>query len=233
MNTAQPLARLGAVAFFVGAVLLIASTAMHPLDSDPADAPAAFAEYAADPNYVWTHIGQFAGFFGLGMGMVAFSATFEPGRAAAWARIGSAGAVASIAMAAALQAVDGVALKGMVDRWAAATGEARTPAFEAAFALRQIEIGLASFLSVLFGQTLVAFGVAVLQSDCHPVWLGAVGLLNGLGMSAAGAAQASMGFSGLAMTFSMLSNSVFLVWAILVGIRMWMSAVRPSDSKAE
>ena len=116
MNTAQPLARLGAVAFFVGAVLLISSTAMHPLDSDPANAPAAFAEYAADPHYVWTHIGQFAGFFGLGMGMVAFAATFEPGRAAAWARIGSAGAVASIAMAAALQAVDGVALKGMVDR---------------------------------------------------------------------------------------------------------------------
>jgi hypothetical protein len=52
-------------------------------------------------------------------------------------------------------------------------------------------------------------------------------------MSAAGAAQASMGFSGLAMTFSMLSNSVFLVWVILVGIHMWTSVVRPIDSKAE
>jgi hypothetical protein len=78
VNNAQPLARLGAVAFFIGAVLLIASTAMHPLDSDPADAPAAFAEYAADPHYVWTHIGQFAGFFGLGMVALKFTGDISP-----------------------------------------------------------------------------------------------------------------------------------------------------------
>ena len=48
MSTAQHLARLGAAAAFVGAVLLIVSTALHPLGSDPGDAPAAFAEYAAD-----------------------------------------------------------------------------------------------------------------------------------------------------------------------------------------
>ncbi len=91
MSTAQHLARLGAAAAFVGAVLLIVSTALHPLDSDPGDAPAAFAEYAADPHYVWSHLGQFVGFSGLAAGMVAFAATFEPGRAAAWARVGSAG----------------------------------------------------------------------------------------------------------------------------------------------
>jgi hypothetical protein len=221
MTTAQPLARFGAVAFFVGAVLLIASTALHPLDSDPSDAPAAFAEYAADSVYVWSHLGQFAGFIGLGIGMVAFAATLEPGWAAAWGWIGAAGAVASIAMAAALQAVDGVALKATVDRWAAANGEVRLLAFEAALALRQVEIGLASFLSVLSGLTLVAFGFAVLQSARYPIWLGAIGLFDGLGMSAAGAAQASMGFSGLAMTLTMLSSSVFLVWAIFVGILMW------------
>ncbi len=92
------------------------STFLHPLGSDPGDAPAAFAEYAADANYVWSHLGQFLGFFGLAIGLVAFAATFEPGRAAAWARMGSAGAVASMAVAAAFQAVDGVALKATVDR---------------------------------------------------------------------------------------------------------------------
>ena len=194
MSTAQHLARLGAAAAVVGAVLLMVSTALHPLDSDPGDPPAAFAEYAADARYVWTHLGQFAGFLGLGTGLVAFAATFEPGRAAAWARIGAAGAVASMAVAAALQAVDGVALKATVDRWAAASGEARSLAYEAAHALRQIEIGLAAFVSVLSGLTLIAFGLASLRSTRYPAWLGAIGLLDGLGMAAAGAAQAATGF---------------------------------------
>jgi hypothetical protein len=224
MSTIQPLAYLGAVAAFVGVVLLIVSTLLHPLDSDPSDAPAAFAEYAADSHYVWSHLGQFAGFFGLGIGLVAFAATFEPGWTAAWARVGLAGTVASIAVAATLQAVDGVALKVTVDRWAAATGEARLLAYEAAHAVRQIEIGFASFLSVLFGLTLIAFSLAILLSTRYPAWLGVIGLLDGLGMLVAGAVQASMGFSGLAMALSMLSSSVFLIWAILASSLMWRLA---------
>ena len=46
----QPLAGIGAIAAPVGAVLLLVSTLLHPLGTDPADAPAAFAENAADPN---------------------------------------------------------------------------------------------------------------------------------------------------------------------------------------
>ena len=229
MSTAQHLARLGAAAAFVGAVLLLVSTALHPLGSDPGDPPAAFAEYAADARYVWTHLGQFAGFLGLGAGLVAFAATLEPGRAAAWARIGATGAVASMAVAAALQAVDGVALKATVDRWAAASGDARSLAYEAALALRQIEIGLAAFVSVLSGLTLIAFGQAILRSTRYPAWLGAVGVLDGLGMAAAGAAQASMGFSGLAMTLSMLSSSVLILWLALVGAFRWRWASRSSS----
>jgi hypothetical protein len=223
MSTAQHLARLGAAAAFVGAALLVVSTALHPLGSDPADAPAAFAEYAADPLYVWSHLGQFAGFCGLATGLVAFAGTVEPGRAAAWARLG----------AAALQAVDGVALKAMVDRWAAAAGEARPLAFEAAYAVRQVEIGLAGLLSLLGGLTMIAFGLAVLPSARYPAWLGAIGLLDGFGMAAAGAAQASTGFSGLAMALSMLTSSVFLAWAALAGALMLRWATRSgSDGDA-
>jgi hypothetical protein len=183
---------------------------------------------------VWSHLGQFLGFFGLAIGLVAFAATFEPGRAAAWARVGSAGAVAGVAVAAALQAVDGVALKATVDRWAAADEEAaRMLAFEAALAIRQIEIGLAGFLSVLSGLTLGGFGVAVLLSARYPAWLGAIGLLDGLAMSAAGAAQASTGFSDLAMALSMVSSSVSLAWGVLAGVFMWRSAAsRPGGGDA-
>jgi hypothetical protein len=229
MSAAQPLARIGAAAILVGAALLIVSTLLHPLGADPGDAPAAFAEYAADPHYVWSHLGQFAGFFGVGVGLVAFADTFEPGWAAAWARVGAAGAVASIAVAAALQVVDGVALKATVDRWVASEGEARLLVFEAAHAVRWIEIGLAGLLSVLGGLTLIAFGLAVLRSARYPAWLGAIGLLDDLGMAAAGAAQASTGFSGLAMALSMLTSSVFLLWAVLAGVLMWRWAFRSGD----
>jgi hypothetical protein len=68
--------------------------------------------------------------------------------------------------------------------------------YAAADALRQIEIGLASFLSVLFGLTLIASEVSIFLSTRYPAWLG-IGLLDGVGLLAAGAAQASMGFSAL------------------------------------
>jgi hypothetical protein len=226
MSTNPSLARLGAVAALLGAVVLFGFTPLHPADSDPNDAPAAFAEYAADSLWVASHLGQFVGFAMLAAALVALAATFERGRAAAWAHIGLAGAVASIAAAAALQAVDGVALKLMVDRWAAATGDARVLAYEAAFSVRQIEIGLASLLSVLSGLTLIVFGLAILLSARYPAWLGGIGLLGGLGTAAAGLAQAATGFSDLAMTLSMLAGSVILIWFVLAGLLMWRSAAR-------
>jgi hypothetical protein len=46
---------LGAVAAIVGPLLLFVFTLLHPLRADPNDAPAAFAEYAADSFWVWSH----------------------------------------------------------------------------------------------------------------------------------------------------------------------------------
>ena len=226
MSTDQSLARLGSIAAVAGAILLFVSTLLHPLDSDPNNPPAAFAEYAADSLWVWSHLGQFLGVALLGIALVALATTLKPGRAAAWGHVGQVGAAAIIAVAAALQAVDGVALKVMVDRWAASTGEARVFAFEAAFAVRQIEIGLASLLSLLSGLTLIVFGISLVLSPRYPLWMGWLGLLGGLGLVATGAAQASTGFSDLAMTLSMLASSVFLIWAMLVGILMWRLAPR-------
>lgn len=222
--TRRSLARVGGVAALAGAVLLFVATLLHPLGSDPNVPPAAFAEYAADSLWVWSHLGQFVGIATLVTALVALAGALEPGPAAAWARIGLAGAAATLAVAAALQAVDGVALKVMVDRWAASTGEARVLAYEGAFAVRQIEIGLASLLSLVSGLTLAAFGVAILLSTRYPAWLGGIGLLGGLGMVAAGAAQASTGFSDVAMTLSMLASTVLLLWSILTGVLLWRSA---------
>lgn len=141
----------------------------------------------------------------------------EPGRPSACARIGVLGTAVSVATAAALQAVDGVALKMMVDRWAVVHGEARERAFEAAFAVRQIEIGLASLLGVLFGLTLATFGVSIFLSRRFPAWLGWLALSASLGTVTADVAQAYTGFSALAMMISMPAGCAVLLWAIAVG----------------
>jgi len=224
MTTQQSLARLGAVAAVLGAVLLLAATFLHPLGADPNDPSAAFAEYAADSFWVWSHLGQFLAVAVLGMAFVALAATLESGLAAAWGRIGQAGAAATIATAAALQAVDGVALKVMVDRWAAATGATRDLTFEAAVAVRQVEIGLASLFSVVAGLTVLVLGLALIVSIRYPTWLGTLGVLAGLGLLGAGSAQARTGFSATAMTLSMAASVVLLVWVLLAGVLMWRLA---------
>ena len=67
----------------------------------------------------------------------------EARRRSSAVRIATAGATVSLALAAALQAVDGIALKSMVDAWAAAPASEKRVVFHAAFAVRQLEIGLA------------------------------------------------------------------------------------------
>jgi hypothetical protein len=92
--------------------------------------------------------------------------------------------------------------------------------------VRQIEIGLAGLLSLVSGLTLAVFGLAMVLSTRYPAWLGGIGLLGGLGTVAAGAAQASAGFSSLAMTLSMPASSLLLAWAVLAGVYMWRLALR-------
>ena len=205
-------------------MLLMFTTYLHPLGADPNEPEAAFAEYAADSLWVGSHLGQFVGTAVLAVALVALATTIEAGKAAAWARIGLVGVSASVAVAAALQAIDGVALKFAVDRWAQAGGEARTLAFEAAFAVRQIEIGFASLLSLTFGLTVALFGVSLLLSPHFASWTGWLGLVSGGSTAAAGIAQAYTGFSSLAMSLSMPASFLLLIWVIVIGVRLWQLA---------
>jgi hypothetical protein len=231
MNDGRHLARIGAVAAISGSVIAFIASALHPMSADPNDLAAAFAEYAADSWWVGTHLGQFAGIALLGAALIALAATLETGKSAAWARLGTAGTAASIAMTAALQAVDGVALKVMVDRWSRASGDAQLRAFEAAFAVRQVEVGLASLLSLTFGLTVVVFAIAMLHSTRYSKWLGVAGAAGGMFTIAAGVAQASTGFSALAMMLIMPSGVLLFAWAFVLGIAMWRLSAREAERR--
>jgi len=222
------LARLGAVAAVLGAIVLFGATLLHPLGADPNDAVAAFTEYAADRLWVGSHLGQFLGIGIIGAALVVLAHTLSEGRARLWARVGLAATAASVAMGAALQAVDGIALKAMVDRWAAAAPAERALVFEAALAVRQIEIGLASLFSLLLGLTVIVYAVAIVYDRRFPAWLAWLGALGGLGSVAAGVAQAYTGFSGLAMAISMPASVLLLLWLVGVGAYLWRRRAVPT-----
>jgi hypothetical protein len=224
MNTKQALTRIGAISALIGAILLLVGTFLHPIHADPNIPADAFTEYAANQIWLASHLTQFFGVFALCLGFTAFSKTFEAGYASAWARFGLLGTAALVAISAALQAVDGVALKFMVDHWAGTTGEAQKVIFEAAFAVRQIEIGLASLFSITSGLTGSLFGMALLSSKRYPKWLGWLGFLNGVGMIVSGIIQGSTGFSGTAMDWSMTTSIVLLIWVFIVSVFMWRLA---------
>ena len=226
--------KTGAVCAILGATLLLVATMLHPMSADPGDPVAAFTEYAADRFWVASHLGQF---FGVGLifaGLYGLTRSLQ-GDAAEWlANLGLLFALAALAMAAALQAIDGIALKVMVDRWAAAALVQKPSAFDAAFAMRQIEIGAASFTAMLFGTAGILFGISLAASALYPTWLGWLAIIGGAGTAIGGVMTAFTGFSSAAMNVAMPFNILMLVWIALIGALMWRRAARSSkDSRYE
>jgi hypothetical protein len=115
MTANRALAHFFTTAALLGATSLFVGTALHPMGADPNDAAAAFSEYALDRYWIWSHLAQFVGVVLLALALITFTLELEVGQSAPWGGITLALAVALIAVAAALQAVDGVALKRMVD----------------------------------------------------------------------------------------------------------------------
>ena len=120
-------------------------------------------------------------------------------------------AVVTVALAAALQAVDGVALKSAVDRWASSPEGAHATAFEAAYAIRQIEIGFASLMEVVSSVAVLLYGIALLSSPAGAAWLGVFGVLFGMASLFSGLVKAH---SDSAMMASMPSSLLLLAWSI-------------------
>lgn len=189
--------------------------------ADPNVPLAAFTEYAADHYWVASHLMQFCGITLMVAVLVFLSRRIAGGPADTAAALAAAGAIASLAVAAALQAVDGVALKAMVNGWAAAPERDKESLFHAAFAVRQIELGLASISALLFGLTVSVFGIALLADPRFPKWLGFMAIAGGAPTAIASVVIACTGFSGLAMAIDMPSGALLLCWMVALGIHLW------------
>ncbi len=216
--------KIGSVSAIVGALVLMTGTMFHPLGADPGDHLAAFTEYATNDGWVASHLCQFVGVALMFIGLVAMYDTLREGSVAGIARIGVLVGTAALTMAATLQAIDGIALKAMVDLWFSSADEHKQAAFFAALAVRQIEVGAASFMAILFGATVVLFGAAAVKSEFYPRWLGWLGIGGGAGTMTGGFLIAFTGFSVMAMNVAMPFNFILVIWMIAIGVHMWRHA---------
>ncbi len=223
--------KICAVTSIAGALTLFVGTFLHPSNADPNDPLAAFTEYAANRPWRASHLMQLFGIILIVVALVLLSRLMSNGGGASWAYLGVVGAGSSLSVAGALQAVDGIALKLMVDRWAAASAADKEMLFLATFAVRQIEIGLASILGLLFGITVTIYGIALVSDRSFPKWLGWLAILGGIPIAVAGIVFAYTGFSDLAMTINLSASSLVLVWMIVVGVWMWrLASAKSSDA---
>ena len=216
--------KLGAVTAIAGAIILMAGTMLHPLGADPGDPVAAFTEYAANDLWIGSHLSQFLGVAMMFVGLVALNDSLKGEPFACLAKLGVFVGVAALAITAVLQAVDGIALKLMVDDWVSASEGQKQSAFQATLAVRRIEIGVASFMALLFGSALALFASAVAFSTIYPTWLGWLGIGGGIGTIAGGLLTMFSGFSTTAMNVAMPFNLILVVWMVVIGVLMWRRA---------
>ena len=220
-----PPSKVGPLAAIGGALLLFIGTWMHPMEADPNVPLAAFTEYAADHHWVASHLTQLFGVFLMTAALILLLRQLFDGPGADWAALATAGVIAGLAAVAALQAVDGVALKVMVDAWAAAPASAKLLFLQTAFAVRQIEIGLASVTSLLFGLAVAMYGEALWLDARYPRWFGALAFAGGIPTTIAGIVIAFTGFSNLAMGINLPAGLLLILLMLLVGIYGWRHSI--------
>lgn len=223
--------KAGATCAVAGAASLCVGTYLHPMEANPNEPVAAFTEYAADNFWVSSHLIQLAGVALLMAALLYLTTVLEARRGPGIARVAAGGAIASLALAAALQAVDGIALKNLVDAWAAAPASQKGEVFHAAFAVRQIEVGLASMSILSFGLTATLYGVALIGARIYPTWLAALAMASGISMIVSGVVMAYSGFSGLSMAINMSASAILLIWMLILGVFMWRQNGGPLDNE--
>ena len=218
---------IGALAV-LGTVLLGAGSLLHPADADASVAADAFAEYAGVTRAHWvgSHLLQLGGVACVALVVVLLSRAVAGPRQSAWARVTAVLGTAGLATAAVLQAVDGIALKVVVDQWSAA-GEGRAELFAAAVAVRSVEIGLAAVFALVLGAAAVALGVVLLTAEAGSRSLGALAVAAAAAAGANGIAIALTGFSATAMAVVTVSGVLTPALMLLVAGWAWGRRVEP------
>ncbi|MDQ0755128.1 DUF4386 family protein [Arthrobacter sp. B3I4] len=221
--------RLAGTLALTGFVVSLAAGLFHAESADANDHPAAFAAYARSSVWTAVHLGQFAGMALLIAALlVLLVALRTPEGQPAWtARFAAVAAAAALALYAALQAVDGVALKHAVDAWAAATEPAKDSRFAVAEGIRWLEWGLRSYQSFLLGTALLLTGAVVVRAGRISRAPGYLMALAGVAYLVQGWIIGAEGFSA-ANTIPTLAGIVLtLGWSLWLVVGAWRGKTVP------
>lgn len=219
----------GAGALIVAGMLVNAgSTLAHPA-GDEDNHRAIFAEYADSDAWVTVHLGQFVGILLALAGLLVLSrAMRDAGRPVLLAQLAAAATVATAAVWAVLQGLDGVGLKEAADAWVASSGAEKSVRFANAEIVRWLEWGFQSYFRVLLGLSFVLFGVAILLGRLVARWLGWVALLVGALSAAIGI---DVGYHGLASSFQDATGMLLLIAALAFALGVLITGLRGSRQR--
>ena len=231
----KPYYLIGAASGVLGALLLIVGTAMHPVPANLQDSAEAFASYATISRLAWvtSHLLQLAGIAGMVVAMVLLArAMAGDNHSILWARLTAVFGAAAIAATATLQAVDGAALKVMVDLWASSSDADRSALFAAAQAVRQVEIGLDGVFSLTLAATAAAFGMVLIRGTAAARLLAVLAFVTAAAAAVSGVLFCLQGFSSAAMNAGTTSGGLGIVLTAVAGVwAMRRTAVRPRPQR--
>ena len=229
----RTLLRVGAVSAVLGTVANVVASAGHG-DLPETGTQAALHFVAERDTWGLVHL---TSIFAVLLWLVAFVAlSGSMPRGAAWllARFG----LASISVGAALHVVffsiDGYALKGAADAWAAAPGSERESLLQAGDLVLLLQNSqFVSAIALVLGLPFVLFGLAVAFSRAYPAWLGWVGAAAGAGAFFTGVTRfVQLELVPDPVLFGMFGLGVSL-WMAAMGALMWKRAGKLPRANAE
>ena len=224
----RKLLRLSAILLIAGVLLSFLAGSSHPDHAAANDHVAAFTEYAHDGDWTAVHLGQFVGMALLiaGLLVMAFAIDLTSDGTGWVGRLGVISAVVALGLYAVLQAVDGVALKQVVDAWIAAPEAEKAARFASAEAVRWLEWAVRSYQSFVLGLTFVLFAASIVRTARLPKMLACLMGISGLAYLAQGWILGIEGFSetnNIPLLLGIVSILAWSMWTLIFAWRMKQS----------
>lgn len=222
--------KLSGVLLLVGFVLnALVTSLFHPAGSED-DHPVIFSKYADSDGWVAIHFGQFLGILIALAGLLVLHQVLKGrGAVGVLALLAAGAAVATGALFAVLQGVDGVALKQTVEAWDSASGSEQALRYGDAETVRWTEWGVQSYFRFFLGVTLALYGTSIVGSRRIAAWLGWVAVLAGLMSVAMGI---DVAYNGLASGFGDAAGLAFVIALLIFAVGILVAGRRMPDRLA-
>ena len=215
--------------FMVGGLIVNAvSTAFHPGGAED-NHEVIFTQYANSDPWIAVHIGQFVGVLLTLGGLLVLCHAMRAAGQALLPYLATAAIVATAAIWAVLQGLDGVGLKQAVVAWDSASGTEKATRLVGAEIVRWLEWGFQSYFRMLLGLALLLVGAGILASRLLATWLGWAAVLAGV-MSVVFAVD--VGYSGLQGGLQDAISMPFLIVVLVLSVGVLVGGFRERTAHA-